>query len=466
MENIFDLVILGGGSGGYVAAIRATQLGLKTAIIEKNLLGGTCLHKGCIPTKSILRSAELYATLKSKDEFGIIAENISFDFLKIQERKQKIVEQLTKGIEFLMKKNKITVFSGYGKFISENTISVEIENGVIENIMGKNFIIATGSLPKLLPNMKVDGEYIMTSDDALEMSELPKSIIIIGGGVIGIEWASLLNDFGVDVTIIEYEDSLLPLEDREISKELMRIFKKRKIKFYTKTKVNSETITIKNNNVSLQAEKDGEIIDFTAEKVLVSVGRIGNIKNIGLENINVSVEKGYLKVNEFMQTNVKNIYAVGDVIGGLQLAHVASHEGIIAVETIAEKNPKPLDYSTVAKCTYSRPEVANVGISEEEAKRAGYAIKVGKFNFRAIGKALIVGEVDGFVKIIVEEKTNKLLGVHMIGPHVTDLITEASLAKVLEITNWEIAHTIHPHPTLTEIMGEAALNVDNLAIHM
>jgi len=471
-QQQFDVAFIGGGPGGYVAAIRAAQLGLKVAVVEKERLGGTCLHHGCIPSKSILRSAEIYRNAKEGEEFGVIAQSITFNFAQVQERKRKVVDQLTKGIEGLFKKNNIIVFEGFGRIVgspsvapSVGTISVEKTNGEKETIAAKNIIVATGSRPRSLPGLEIDGTYVMTSDEALEMEQLPKDMIIIGGGVIGMEWASLLNDFGVDVTVIEFLPRILPLEDADISKDMTRVMKKRKVKIHTSTGVIAQSVKIVDGHVELEAKKGEQVLQFSAEKVLVSVGRQANSENIGLENTKVEVERGNIKVNEYFQTAEPNIYAIGDVIGGIQLAHVASHEGITAVEYIAGKDPHPMDYLAVSKCTFTNPEVASVGMSEDEAKEKGYDVKVGKFQFRGIGKALVHGEVDGFVKIVADKNTNELLGVHMIGPHVTDMISEAGLAKVLKATPWDIAHTIHPHPTLSEAVLEAALDVEGQAIH-
>jgi dihydrolipoamide dehydrogenase len=468
----YDLVILGGGTGGYVAAIRASQLGLKTAVVEKGKLGGTCLHKGCIPSKALLRSAEVYATAKRSEEFGIITNEVSIDFGKVQERKSKITEQLFKGVQHLMKQGKIDVFEGTGRILGPSifspmpgTISVEMNNGEEnEMLIPKNVIVATGSRPRTLPGLEVDGSLVMTSDEALLMETLPQSIIIVGGGVIGIEWASMLSDFGVEVTVIEYADRIVPTEDKEISKEMQRLMKKKGVKIVTSAKVLPETL-IRGEGVTIAAEVKGTSKEFKAEKLLVSVGRQANVEGIGLDNTEIQIEKGYITTNEFFQTKESHIYAIGDVIGGLQLAHVASHEGIIAVEHIAGQDPSPMDYSLVSKCIYSTPEVASVGFTEEEAKEKGHKVKIGKFSFRAIGKALVFGESDGFVKIVADEETDDILGVHMIGPHVTDMISEAGLAKVLDATPWEVAHTIHPHPTLSEAIGEAALAVYGKAIH-
>ncbi|MBM7651548.1 dihydrolipoyl dehydrogenase [Neobacillus cucumis] len=472
MAQEYDLVILGGGTGGYVAAIRASQLGLKTAIVEKEKLGGTCLHKGCIPSKALLRSAEVFATTKQGAEFGVITGDVSLDFGKVQARKNKIIDQLHKGVQHLMKQGKIDVYEGIGRILGPSifspipgTISVEMNNGTEnEMLIPKNVIVSTGSRPRTLPGLEIDGKFVLSSDEALQLSALPKSIIIVGGGVIGIEWASMLSDFGVEVTVIEFADRIIPTEDKEISKEMQRVMKKKGINLITSAKVLPETI-IKDQEVHISAEVKGVLKQFKAEKLLVSVGRQANIEGIGLENTEIQIEKGFIVTNDFYQTKESHIYAIGDVIGGLQLAHVASHEGILAVEHIAGGKPSPMDYRLVSRCIYSNPEVSSVGITEEQARENGHKVKIGKFSFRAIGKALVFGESDGFVKIVADSETDDILGVHMIGPHVTDMITEAGLAMVLDATPWEIAHTIHPHPTLTEAIGEAALAVDGKAIH-
>ena len=476
MAQNYDIVILGGGTGGYVAAIRAAQLGLKTAIVEKGNLGGTCLHKGCIPSKALLRSAEVYATTKNHAaDFGVNTGEVTLDFSRVQARKESIVSQLHQGVQGLMKKGKIDVFEGTGRMLGPSifspspggTVSVEMNNGEEnEMLIPKNVIIATGSRPRSLPGLTIDGTQVMTSDEALLMTELPKSILIVGGGVIGIEWASMLNDFGVDVTVIEYADRIIPTEDADVSKEMQKLLVKKGITFATSAKVLSETLETSDGSVTISAELKGETKTFTAEKMLVSVGRQANVENIGIENTDILVDKGFVQVKDTFQTKESHIYAIGDVIGGLQLAHVASHEGITAVEHIAGQKTHAIDYNLVSRCIYSNPEAASVGITQQQAKDQGFDVKVGKFSFKAIGKALVYGESDGFVKIIADKKTNDILGVHMIGPHVTDMISEAGLAMVLDATPWEIANTIHPHPTLSEVMGEAALAVEGKAIHM
>ncbi|MBY4604505.1 dihydrolipoyl dehydrogenase [Bacillus rugosus] len=473
MATEYDVVILGGGTGGYVAAIRAAQLGLKTAVVEKEKLGGTCLHKGCIPSKALLRSAEVYRTAREADQFGVETAGVSLNFEKVQQRKQAVVDKLAAGVNHLMKKGKIDVFNGYGRILGPSifsplpgTISVERGNGEENDMLiPKQVIIATGSRPRMLPGLEADGKHVLTSDEALQMEELPKSIIIVGGGVIGIEWASMLHDFGVKVTVIEYADRILPTEDQDISKEMESLLKKKGIQFVTGAKVLPDTMTKTSDDLSIQAEKDGETVTYSAEKMLVSIGRQANIEGIGIENTDIVTEKGFISVNESCQTKESHIYAIGDVIGGLQLAHVASHEGIIAVEHFAGLNPHPLDPTLVPKCIYSSPEAASVGLTEDEAKANGHNVKIGKFPFMAIGKALVYGESDGFVKIVADRDTDDILGVHMIGPHVTDMISEAGLAKVLDATPWEVGQTIHPHPTLSEAIGEAALAADGKAIH-
>lgn len=472
MSRELDVVILGGGPGGYVAAVRAAQLGLKVAVVEKEKLGGVCLHKGCIPSKTLLRSAEIFATAKESESFGISINNLTLNFAKVQDRKEQVKDQLHRGVQALMKKGKIDVYEGIGRILGPSifspqagAISVQLHNGETEILVPKNVIIATGSRPRSLPGLIVDGQYIMNSDHALEMQELPQSIMIVGGGVIGIEWASMLSDFGVDVTVIEYMDRILPLEDEEISKEMTRLLKKRKVKVLTGAKLLADQIEINDGLVKAKIDRKGNIEELVAEKMLVSVGRAANVEDIGLDNTEIQLDRGNIVVNQYCQTKEAHIYAIGDVIGGLQLAHVASHEGIVAVEHIAGNKPNAINYQFVPKCTYSRPEIASVGLTEEEAKARGIAIKTGKMQFRAIGKAIVYGEPDGFVKMIMDEKTNDLLGVHMIGPHVTDMISEAGLALVLNATPWEIANTIHPHPTLSEIMGEVALAVEGDPIH-
>jgi dihydrolipoamide dehydrogenase len=469
----YDIVVLGGGTGGYVAAIRAAQLGKKVAIVEKEKIGGTCLHKGCIPSKALLRSAEVYATMLHGEDYGVLAEGVTLDFLKVQSRKEKVVETLHKGVQYLMSKNKIDIYQGNGRVIGPSifsprsgAVSVEREDGEIDMLIPQQLIIATGSRPRSLPGLTIDGEFIMTSDEALRLEQLPKSILIIGGGVIGVEWASMLCDFGVEVTVVEYASAIVNAEDADVTRELERLLKKRGVKFVLGAKVLTDTIQIGEGLVTLQAEKGDKKVELKAEKVLVSVGRQANVEGIGLENTDIKVENGFIVVNEFLQTAESHIYAIGDVIGGLQLAHAASHEGIVAVEHICGIGAHTVEPHAVPRCIYTRPEVASVGWTEQQAKAQGRSVKVGKFNFKAIGKALVYGESDGFVKVVADSETNDILGVHMIGPHVTDSISEAALAQILNATPWEIGQTIHPHPTLSEAFYEAMLAVDDKAIGM
>lgn len=472
MAEEYDLVIIGGGTGGYVAAIKAAQIGLKTAVVEKEKLGGTCLHKGCIPSKSLLRSAEVHAMIKESDDYGISVKGIDLQFDQVQKRKDTIVNKLYNGVSQLMKKGKIDVYEGHARILGPSifsptpgTVSVEMKDGS-DNVMliPKNVIIATGSSPRFLPGVEIDGEKVLTSDEALQLKELPASIIIVGGGVIGIEWASMLSDFEVKVTVIEQSDRILPEEETDISKEVARRLSQRGVEVITNAKLSPEK-TIKGKNVSVTAEVDGKDITFTAEKLLMSVGRKANIEDIGLENTDIYTENGFIKTNEFYQTKESHIYAIGDVIGGMQLAHVASREGLIAIEHLTDKKPRALDYMMVPRCTYSRPEVASIGFTEEQAKTHGYEVKAGTFSFQAIGKALINGDAEGFVKFVANKENDDLLGVHMIGSHVTDLISEAALAKLVDASNFEISETIHPHPALSEILGEGALAVEGKAIH-
>ncbi|PIC88059.1 dihydrolipoyl dehydrogenase [Sporosarcina sp. P20a] len=475
MSKEYDVVILGGGTGGYVAAIRAAQLGLTTAIVEKSKLGGTCLHSGCIPSKAMLKSAEVYrVTRQEANEFGVNTGDVSLDFSQVQKRKGKIVDQLHAGIEGLMKKGKIDVYHGTGRILGASifspmpgTISVEMDNGNENEILIlKNLVIATGSKPRSLPGLEVDEKSVMTSDGALLMNALPSSITIIGGGVIGIEWASMLVDFGVDVTVMDRLDQILATEDRDVAVAMHKALEKRGVKFILGAEILTESLQKNDSEVTISYKLDNDEQSITSEKMLVSVGRAPVIDDIGLQNTDIQVEKGSIQTNNHYQTKDDHIYAIGDVIGGLQLAHVAEHEGLHAIEHIAGKQVDPIDYDLVPRCVYSYPETAAVGVTEQQAKDRGFDVKIGKFPFKANGKALVNGHADGFVKIIVDQQTDDIIGVHMMGSHVTDLISEAGLAMVMNAIPWEISSAIHPHPTLSEAFSEAALAVDGLAIHM
>ncbi|ALP38605.1 dihydrolipoamide dehydrogenase [Paenibacillus sp. IHB B 3084] len=466
-----DVAILGGGTGGYVAAIRAAQLGKEVVIIEKDKLGGTCLHRGCIPSKALLRSAEVYATIRESAQYGIETSGAQLVFPKVQERKEAVVEQLHQGVQFLMRKNKITVLSGKGRVIGPSifspksgAVAVELENGEMETIVPAHLIIATGSRPRVLPGLEPDGEFILSSDEALTMEELPASLIIVGGGVIGVEWASMLNDFGVEVTVVEAANRLIPTEDEDVSREMQRLLTKRGVKVLTGSQVLAETYGKDEEGVQIDVQKGDETETFSASKLLISVGRQANVENIGLENTDIRVERGFISVNEHLQTNESHIYAIGDCIGGLQLAHAASHEGLHAVHHLAGEVVHSVPNHLIPRCIYTRPEAASVGLTEQEARERGHQVKTGKFPFQAIGKSLVYGSRDGFVKVVADEETNDILGVHMIGTHVTDLISEAALAQLLDATPWEVGQLAHPHPTLSEILGEAMLAVDGQAI--
>lgn len=472
MTKEYDLVVLGGGPGGYVAAIRASQLGMQVAIVEKNGLGGTCLHRGCIPSKALLRSAEVFVQAKNADAFGIDVGDVTLNFENVQKRKEDIVDGLHKGVQQLMQKGKIDVFNGFGRILGPSifspmpgTISIEYANGD-ENtmIVPRNVLIATGSSPKTLSGLDIDGAYVLTSEEALEMETLPKQMLIVGAGVIGIEWASMLIDFGVEVTVIEYAEQILPTTDTAVANALKKELEKRGVVFVTSAQLLPETLE-KGDGITIQAIVNDEKQTFTANKILVSVGRSANTSNIGVENTDIVIESGFIQTNEFYQTKESHIYAIGDVIGGMQLAHVASREGLIAVEHMADEKPAKLDYNAVPVCIYAHPEVAAVGLTEKEAKAKGYELKTGKFSFNGNGKALVYGETAGFVKIITDAATDDLLGVHIIGPQATNMISEAGLAKVLDATAWEMSEMIHPHPTLSEVIGEAALAVEGKQIH-
>lgn len=472
MTKEYDLVIIGGGPGGYVAAIRAAQLGMKVAIVEKDQLGGTCLHKGCIPSKALLRSAEVFRQTKQATKYGIDVTNFVLNFSQVQSRKTKVVKQLYQGVRSLLNKHNISTYQGIGRILGPSifspmagTISIEHANGD-ENtmIVPKNIIIATGSRPATLQEITVDGEFVMTSDEALEMAELPKSIVIVGGGVIGIEWASMLNDFGVKVTVIEYSEHILPTEDHDISTAVEQELSKQGIKFIKDAKV-SHVNEPENNMITIHYETAGDEYEITAEKLLLSVGRTPNTDDIGINNTSIVLNNEFIETNEYYQTKESHIYAIGDVIGGRQLAHVASHEGITAVEHIAGQTPYPIIETNIPSCVYSYPEIASIGLTETAAKDKGFNVQVGQFPFQANGKALVYGDSTGFVKVIANKDNNDILGIHMIGPFVTELISEASLAKLFDATPWELTETIHPHPTLSETIGEAALAVEGLSIH-
>ncbi len=466
MDKNYDIAILGGGPGGYVAAIRSAQLGFKTVVIDKDNLGGICLNWGCIPTKSLLKNAEHYDNLKNHaEDFGLKVEGLSFDFSKIIKRSREISEKISRNVEMLIKKNKVDRLRGFGKFIDKSKLEVTLENGNKEIVTAKNIIIATGARPRTLPNIPIDRKNIITSSEAMTLESMLKDLIVIGAGAIGVEFAYFYSVLGTKVTIIEMLDQILPIEDKEISEALAKSFKKRGIQIYTSTKV--VKAEVEDNYVKVTIEKDGKVEELKAEKVLSAIGVVGNIENIGLEEIGVETYKNSIVVNrEDYSTNVNGIYAIGDVIGAPWLAHVASAEGITCVEKIKGLHTPKVDYGSIPGCTYCQPQVASIGLTEQKAKEKGYEIKVGKFPFMASGKAFAIGERDGFVKLIFDAKYGELLGAHIIGSEATEMIAELGLAKTLEATPETIIKTIHAHPTLSESIMEAAANALGESIHI
>jgi dihydrolipoamide dehydrogenase len=469
MSEKFDAVIVGAGPGGYVAAVRGAQLGLKMAIVEKEKdarLGGTCGLRGCIPTKALLNAAHLYEKAGHFEQFGLKVEGLSFDFEKVQKYKSDVVSKNSAGVSFLMKKNKITVFNGFGKIAGKGKVEVALADGKKETVEAKNIIIATGSVVRPIPGFEVDGKQVVNSDQILELNKVPKSLIVLGSGAVGVEFASVYSRFGCDTTVVELMDRIVPLEDADVSKELERSFKKRGIKCLTGTKMEKLEKSKKGVKVIGKDSKGAEVV-LEAEMLLVAIGRMPFIENLGLEKTKVVVNpRGTLKVNGYCETDEPGVYAIGDVIDTAWLAHLASKEGILVVEKIAGKKVEPINQRLVPNCTYCDPEVASVGLTEAKAKEMGYDVKVGKFPFSASGKARILGETDGFVKIISEKKYDEVLGVHIIGPHATELLAEACVAMQLEATADELGRTIHAHPTVSESVMEAAEGVHDLTIHM
>jgi dihydrolipoamide dehydrogenase len=463
MSEQFDVTIIGAGPGGYVAAIRAAQLGLKTAIIERDKdLGGTCLLRGCIPTKELLHSAHVYETVSDPKEFGVSVEGFKLHFDKVMERKNKVVGRLSKGVDFLMKKNKITVFKGHGKLEGKGRVTVTDAAGNKQDIPTKNVIIATGSAPRLLPGVDVKSPRVVTSDQLLDFDHVPKSMVVLGAGAVGVEFASVFKRFGSEVTIVELLPRLVPIEDEETSAELQKSFRRRKINVMTNTRFESVKVNADDVEISYTGA-DGQPGQIKAETLLIAVGRRPVTDGLGLENTKIETDRGYLKVDEFMRTAEPNVYAIGDVIPTPWLAHVASKEGCLAAEHIAGKNPHPINYNLVPNCTYCEPEIGSVGLTEAKAKEKGYDVKVGKFPFSALGKAIILGETEGFVKIISDAKYDEILGVHIMGPHATDLLGEACVALGLEATTEALGHIMHAHPTLSESIMEAAEAVHGMS---
>jgi len=466
----FDLLILGGGMS-YVGAIRAAQLGLSVGLVERDRLGGTCLNRGCIPSKALLETADLlHRVTEQGAEFGLAGhDGISLDYGALARRRDSVIDKHVGGVEFLLKKNKITVLRGNGVLTGPTSVRVSGgEAGEIE-ATADNLILATGSAPRALPGLEPDGRLVITSDEALTRADVPRRITIVGAGAIGVEWASMYRDFGAEVTLVEFADRIVPLEDPQVGKELARVFKKRGIGMHTASTIDPETIKKADDEISFQvASKDGaRRTDLTSDAILVAVGRRPLTDDIGLEAIQgLAVEKGYVKVDEYMRTGVDHLYAIGDIVPGFALAHVASHEAVVAVEHMSGHDPEPVRMNLMPRVTFCRPQIASVGLSEEEAKADGREIRVGSFPFRALGKATIVGEIDGFAKFVADRETGRLLGAHVIGPHAGDLLAEPTLALLVEGTAAEIAMSVHAHPTLTEVLAEAALAVDGAPIHV
>lgn len=460
----FDIAIIGGGPGGYVAAIRAGQLGLKTVLIENQHLGGVCLNWGCIPTKALLRTAEIKQMIDHAAAFGIHVGPVSVKMDEVVARSRKIASQLSGGIQHLMKKNKVTVMDGYGRLNGATEIAVSLKNGTSETIKAKDIILATGASARTIPGIDVDGEIIWTAKAAMTPQTLPKSIAIIGSGAIGIEFASFYRTMGSDVTVIEMQNSILPQEDVEISKLAQKAFEKQGIKFFLNTTL--DKIDVQKNQAVVTLKGAKESPSLTVERVILAIGIVGNTTDLGLEKTKVRVERGQIVTNQWCQTDEPHVYAIGDVTGAPWLAHKASHEGVLCIEKIAGlPNVHPLDPLKIPGCTYSLPQIASIGLTEEKAKAAGHTLKVGRFPYKANGKALALGETDGLVKTIFDAKTGELLGAHMIGAEVTELLQGFCIAKTLETTEDDLMHTIFPHPTLSEMMHESVLDAFGRALH-
>ena len=461
----FDVTIIGSGPGGYVAAIRGAQLGLKVALVEKDKrLGGTCTLRGCIPTKQLLMSAHVYEQTQHAAEFGVQASEIKLAFADVQKRKDKVVTKNSKGIEFLMKKNQITVFKGTGRLALPGGVEVTGEGGEKQTVKTKNIIIATGSVVRPIPGFETDGERVVNSDHILELKTVPKSLIVMGSGAVGTEFASVYSRFGAETTLVELLPRILPLEDEEVSKQAEQSFRKRGVKSLTGTKLEKVEKTETGVKVTGKDAKGGDVA-LEAEMLLVAVGRMPYLEGLGLEGTKIKVERGNVEVDEFCRTGEPGVYAIGDVIATPWLAHLASKEGIMVVEQIAGHKTEPINLRQVPSCTYCDPEVASVGLTEAKARELGFEVKVGKFPFSASGKARILGEEEGFVKVVADKKYDEILGVHIIGPHATEIIHEAIVAMRLESTADELGRTIHAHPTVSESVMEAAEGIHGLTIH-
>jgi len=461
----YELIVIGSGPGGYVAAIRASQLGMKTLVIEKAEVGGICLNWGCIPTKALLKSAQVFNYLKHASDYGITLETDARpDLSRIVDRSRGVAESMSKGVQFLFKKNKIDQMAGYGRLLDKQTVSVTDNDGKETRITARSIILATGARSKELPNLKQDGVKIIGYREAMTLKKLPQSMVVVGSGAIGSEFAHYYNSIGTKVTLVEFLPTIVPLEDEEVSKQLERSFKKAGMEIMTSSSVESVDTAGKLCQVTIKTPKGIEKRE--AEIVFSAVGITANLEDLGLEKLGIVIENGKVKVDEFYQTNVKGVFAIGDIVAGPALAHVASAEGIVCVEKIAGKNPEPVNYNNIPGCTYTSPEVASVGYTEKAAKEAGYEIKVGKFPYTASGKASASGNKEGFVKLVFDAKYGELLGAHLIGDNVTEMIAEMVVARKLETTGYEIIKAIHPHPTMSEAIMEAAAAAYGEVIHL
>ncbi len=460
----YDIIIIGSGPGGYVTAIRASQLGFKVAVVEKEKLGGICLNWGCIPTKALLKSAQVYDYLKHVDEYGLKAKEIDKDFTAVVQRSRNVADGMSKGVQFLMKKNKIDVIDGFGTIKPGKKVDVADDKGKLVEYSADHIIIATGARSRELPFLPIDGKKVIGYREAMTLPKQPKKMIVVGSGAIGVEFAYFYKAMGTEVTIVEFLPNLVPLEDEDISKQFERSFKKSGIKVMTNSSVTSVDISGKGIKATVKTKKGEEVLE--ADIILSAVGIKTNIENIGLESVGIATDKDKILVNKFYQTNMPGYYAIGDVVDGPALAHVASAEGITCVEKIGGLNPESIDYGNIPGCTYATPEIASVGMTEAQAKDAGFELKIGKFPFSASGKAKAAGTSDGFVKVIFDAKYGEWLGCHMIGAGVTDMIAEAVLGRKLETTGHEVLKTIHPHPTMSEAVMEAVADAYDEVIHL
>ena len=461
----FDIIVIGGGPGGYVAAIRGAQLGMNVALVEAQHLGGICLNWGCIPTKALLRSSEIFHTLHRLDEYGLSAKNISFDLDKIVKRSRGVAGQLSGGIKHLLKKNKVTVFDGWGALQGSGKVKVEKDGKLVDNITAKNIIVATGARARILPGFEPDGDLVWTYREAMVPKKMPKSLLVVGSGAIGIEFASFYRSMGAEVTVVEVMDRVLPVEDEEISKLAHKAFTKQGMKIITAAKVTKLDKSKTNVTATIETKKGTETL--TVDNVIMAVGIVANIEKVGLENTKVKLNRGHIETSQWLETAEKGVYAIGDVTAPPWLAHKASHEGIICVEKIAGlEDVHPMNKLNIPGCTYCHPQVASIGLTEKAAKEQGYKIKVGRFPFMGNGKAIALGEPEGLVKTIFDENTGELVGAHMIGAEVTELIQGYGIGKALETTEVELMHTIFPHPTLSEMMHESVLDAYGKAVHM